>query len=157
MKTLINLSILLLVLTVPRCQDTAVSDEIAKQLENPIELNFPLSVKRLYAANSSQSIWMQEESNTSKTWSSMLLLDCVLQFGLSHDDYHPDRLLYSKLREMLKGPKKATVKDKATFEIYLTDALITFINDLHFGKANPSLPRYQIDKGNISSSMLKMC
>lgn len=149
MKSLFNLVVFLIVLTVPRCQESAISNEISQQLSQPIGLNYPLTVKRIYTAAQFESIWIKDELKSDKTWSSMLLLDCVLQFGLSHDDYHPDQLQYPKLREMLKNLKKGTAKDRGAFEIYLTDALVTFINDLHFGKANPLFPRYQIDKGNI--------
>ena len=149
MKILFNLAMLLLVLTVPRCRYAALNSEIDQRLRQPIGINYPLTVKRIYAAAGFEPIWIKDELKSDKTWSSMLLLDCVLQFGLSHDDYHPDQLLYPKLREMLKNPKKATAKDCGIFDLYLTDALITLINDLHFGKANPLFPRYQIDKGGI--------
>jgi len=148
MKTIVNLIVLLFILTVPRCQDSVVSGEVENQLGKLSGLNFPLSVKRFYKENDYQSIWMQSVEKPTKTWSSMLLLDCVLHYGLSHEDYHPDKLLYPKLREILKDQRSATAKDRAMFELYLTDAMLTFINDLHFGKANPLLPRRKIDEGN---------
>ncbi|MBO9672572.1 MAG: L,D-transpeptidase family protein [Sphingobacteriaceae bacterium] len=150
MKTIVNLAALLFMLTILRCNDKAVSREIETQLERSTELNYPMSVKRFYKENNFQSIWVQSVEKPTKTWSSMLLLDCVLQYGLSHEDYHPEKLLYPKLREILKDQRNATAEERATFEIYLTDALLTFINDLHFGKANPVLPRRIIDEGNTS-------
>ncbi|WP_343523571.1 L,D-transpeptidase family protein [Pedobacter sp.] len=150
MKTIVNLATLLFTLTILRCNDKAVSREIETQLERLTELNYPMSVKRFYKNNDFQSIWVQSVEKPTKTWSSMLLLDCVLQYGLSHEDYHPEKLLYPKLREILKDQRNGTAEERATFEIYLTDALLTLINDLHFGKANPLLPRRVIDEGNIS-------
>lgn len=154
MKTLFNLSLLILILTIPRCQDSGVSQEIESQLkESPTKLGltYPNSVKRFYAEKKFQSIWFQNHSKPTKTWESMLLLDCVLQYGLSKDDYHQGELLYPKLREMMNDPKKVIAKDKARFEIVLTDALLTFINDMHFGMANPIFSRAKIDNGNIDS------
>ncbi|RYY70691.1 MAG: L,D-transpeptidase [Chitinophagaceae bacterium] len=148
MKTILNLAILLFVLTVPRCQDSALSNEIESQIGHLSGLNFPSTVQRFYEARNFQSIWVQEIDKPAKTWPSMLLLDCVLQYGLSHEDYHPDQLLYPKLREILKDQRNVPAKDRAIFELYLTDALLTFVNDLHFGKANPALPRRTIDQGN---------
>jgi murein L,D-transpeptidase YcbB/YkuD len=120
------------------------------QLGQLSDLNFPSSVKRFYKENDFQSIWIQSVQKPTKTWSSMLLLDCVLQYGLSHKDYHPDNLSYPKLKEVLNDQQNATTKDRAIFELYLTDALLTFINDLHFGKVNPVLSRRVIDEGNTS-------
>lgn len=47
MKNLINISILLLVRTVPRCEDAAVSNEVAKQLKSPI----PIPIKETGSLN----------------------------------------------------------------------------------------------------------
>lgn len=152
MKTLISLFALLFILSVPRCQDRDIDSEIATQLaqsESQLGLTYPKSVKRFYKEREFRSAWIQSPLKPSQTWASMLLLDCVLQFGLSHADYHPDELLYPKLREVMADPKKVTAKEKARFEIVLTDALLTFINDLHYGKANPVYGRLRIDNGNL--------
>jgi murein L,D-transpeptidase YcbB/YkuD len=142
---------LLFILSVPRCKDGAINSEIKAQINHLKDLNFPSSVKRFYTANDFQSIWLQAAQNPEKTYSSMLLLDCVLQYGLSHDDYHPDQLIYPKLTEIIKKQRNSSAKDSAIFEIYLTDALLTLINDLHFGKANPLLPRKLIDQGDTQN------
>jgi murein L,D-transpeptidase YcbB/YkuD len=77
----------------------------------------------------------------------MLLLDCVLQYGLAHEDYHPKELLYDPLHTMLEEPQKISNDRKARFDILLTDALITFMNNLHYGKLNPTYPSSKIDDG----------
>ncbi len=152
MKSLVNFSLLVFILALPHCRDIAVTDEISVQLaQSPttLGLTYPESVKRFYAKNGNRSAWIQASIKPSKAWQSMLVLDCVKQYGLIHGDYHPDELLYPRLREIMNDPSKATSKEKARLEIVLTDALITFINDLHYGKANPVFTRQKIDKGNL--------
>ncbi|MBS1520267.1 MAG: L,D-transpeptidase family protein [Bacteroidetes bacterium] len=100
-------------------------------------LYFPISVKRFYEANNGEAAWVKEGSSPKQTWEAMLLLDCVLQYGLSHNDYHPKELLYKPLHEMLEEPGKIGNKEKAKFDILLSDAMITLMNNLHYGKLNP--------------------
>jgi murein L,D-transpeptidase YcbB/YkuD len=152
MKSLVNLSLLFFILVIPHCQDSAIRDEIAIQLaQSPttLGLTYANSVKRFYKENGFSAIWIQAASKPSQTWESMLVLDCVKQYGLSHADYHSDELLYPRLRVILNDPSKVTAKERARIEIVLTDALITLINDLHFGKANPVYTRQKIDEGNL--------
>ncbi len=134
-------------------KDTAFSIKIQHELsDNQIEssLNYPESVKRFYEQNGYQPAWIKQQSGFGQTWQAMLLLDCVLQYGLAHADYHPKELLYEKLHNILEKPEKYDVAEKARFEITLTDALITFINHLHFGKLNPDFPANKIDVGNTT-------
>lgn len=152
MKTLANSFIFFFILSVPRCQDIDVSSEIETQLvknEMLLGLTYPKSVKRFYQKKEFKSAWIHAALKPTQTWAAILLLDCALQFGLSHADYHPEELVYTKLREMINDPKKITAKEKARFEIVLTDALLTFINDLHYGKANPVYSRTRIDKAGL--------
>ncbi|MEJ5995273.1 hypothetical protein WG904_12675 [Pedobacter sp. Du54] len=152
MKSLVNFSLLVFILAIPNCRDSAVGIEIVAQLEqsnSTLGLTYPQSVKRFYAKNGNQSAWIQAPVKPTQTWEAMLVLDCVKQYGLVHADYHPDELLYERLREIMNDPKKATTREKAHLDVVFTDALITFINDLHFGKANPLFTRQKIDEGNV--------
>jgi len=132
-------------------RDTSVSAYIEQYLVNnnskAFGLYFPNSVKRFYDANNGDAAWVKEGSNPKQTWEAMLLLDCVLQYGLSHDDYHPKELLYKPLHEMLEEPGKVGNSDKAKFDILLSDAMITFMNNLHYGKLNPVYYTDKIDAG----------
>jgi len=130
--------------TVP--QDS-LSAEIRSQLQSGSrELFFPKTVGRFYAANNYQQVWLKPQSGTGSTWQAMLMLDCVLQFGLSHADYHPHELMYNKLHEILENPNTISVHQQARFEIMLTDAMINFMNNLHFGKLNPYINDGQQDE-----------
>ena len=51
--------------------------------------------------------------------------------------YHPEILRYENLQALSKNPKKINAVEKAKFELILTDALLTLINDLGFGTMNP--------------------
>jgi len=107
---------------------------------------FPESVKRFYQHRNFQPDWVMPQAGSQKTWESMLMLDCVLQFGLAHEDYHPDEMLYTRLHDILERPATVSNAAKAQYDIMLTDAMITFINHLHFGKLNPEYPAKKIDR-----------
>jgi murein L,D-transpeptidase YcbB/YkuD len=133
--------------------DTTFSIKIQQEIgDNQIEssLNYPKSVKRFYEQNGYQPAWIKPQSGFGQTWQAMLMLDCVLQYGLAHADYHPKELVYEKLHDILEKPEKYDAAEKARFETTLTDALITFMNHLHFGKLNPDFPASKIDLGNTA-------
>ncbi|WP_454803243.1 L,D-transpeptidase family protein [Mucilaginibacter phyllosphaerae] len=127
-----------------------LSAEIKKQLaDGKLPLNFPASVSRFYAQHQFNASWLAKETDANQTWAAMLMIDCVLQFGLNQADYHPKELLYSKLHDILERPAQVPLNQQARFEIMLTDALLSFANNLHFGKFNPQYPASKIDKGNL--------
>jgi murein L,D-transpeptidase YcbB/YkuD len=137
--------------------DKELSDEIAKQLgEEKLPLNFPLSVKRFYQQRQFNQIWLVKEADAGQTWAAMLMIDCVLQFGLNHADYHPNELLYSKLHDILERPGQVSLNQKARFEIMLTDAMVSFTNNIHFGKYNPQFAASKIDKGGLSFNAIDL-
>ncbi|WPV00654.1 hypothetical protein SNE26_02595 [Mucilaginibacter sp. cycad4] len=139
--------------TNPSNADTSVTAEISRQLNNKQGnqgLYFPLSVKRFYKQRDSAPIWTVEQKDQNKTWAAMLLIDCVLQFGLRHEDYHPKELLYATLHTILEQPGKISNRQIARFELMLTDAMLAFINNLHFGKLNPYYTPAKIDGGAVN-------
>jgi murein L,D-transpeptidase YcbB/YkuD len=95
-------------------------------------------------------LWINPQGAEGEAWQAMLLIDCVRQFGLSHADYHPKELLYDQLHDILDASKKVSIAKQARFEIMLTDAIVTFINHLHYGKLNPYITTAQIDAGNVN-------
>lgn len=111
------------------------------------KLYFPKTVKRYYAQNGYQLVWI-DKMHEKQTFAAMLLLDCVLQYGLAHADYHPDILSYDGLQEMLNTTETVDAVNKVRFDIFMTDALITLINHLHYGKLNPYLSAKQTDEQN---------
>lgn len=113
------------------------------------QLCFPASVKRFYQETGYQPVWLKQERNHVRTWQAMLLLDCVLQFGLSHEDYHPDKLRYNTLHQIFEEPAKVAKPEQARFEILLTDALLALINHLHYGKLNPVYTSQTIDQAGL--------
>ena len=152
---LIAITVFLLVsaigMAMGRSQDSLISVEVQRQLNsNELNLHYPNSVKRLYQQNQFKPIWINPQSGEGVAWQAMLLIDCVKQFGLSHADYHPKELLYDQLKDILDTPKKVSIAKQAQFEITLTDAMITFINHLHYGKLNPYFTTAQIDAGNVN-------
>jgi murein L,D-transpeptidase YcbB/YkuD len=109
-------------------------------------LYYPRSVERFYRQNDYKLAWIAPDTVKTHSWDALLLLDCVRQYGLFHDDYHPKELLYDTMHRLIE--KGSTDAEKARTDIFLTDAMIRFINDLHFGKLNPAYAKTGIDKGS---------
>lgn len=133
--------------------DTSVTAQIVGQLNDKALNNglyFTVSTKRFYEKRDFAPVWTVEQKDQNKTWAAMLLIDCVLQFGLRHEDYHPKELQYATLHTILEEPGKVSNKQKARFEIFLTDAMLAFMNNLHFGKLNPYYPAEKIDRAAIN-------
>lgn len=152
MKILVNLVFLLCAVSAVRCQETQSQRAILGELNKStygIELYYPNSVKRFYKANGFNYAWIKTKAAAANTWAGMLLLDCVLQFGLNHTDYHPEKLAYDSLRTMINEPEKVPEVSKVKYDILLTDALITLINHLHHGKLNPEFTSGKIDRGGV--------
>lgn len=129
-------------------QDTSVSSCIKQMIASDKtgpSLYFPESVKRFYQQRNFAPGWVIPQASNQKTWEAMLMLDCVLQFGLAYEDYHPQEILYTRLHDILERPATVGNVAKARYDIILTDAIITFINNLHFGKLNPDYPAKVID------------
>ncbi len=98
-------------------------------------LNYPNLVQEFYNMRNFSIAWVRPDTVKSEIYKSMLLMDCVLQFGLNRADFHPEELTYDRLRPLVE--KNATLRDRSNYDVYLTDGLITLINHLHFGKFNP--------------------
>lgn len=123
---------------------------LARQIkQQSAKLNFPASVARFYRENGSKRIWVYPDTVKSPIWQAMLLLDCVLQFGLNRQDFHPDRLDYALLKPLSSSAGPADESGRTVFDIYLTDALLTLINHLHYGKFNPLVTRDLIEAGEV--------
>jgi len=109
---------------------------LKKQLDSvSLKLNYPKQVQQFYNQNNYQIVWVKQDTVKSDVYMSMLLMDCVLQFGLNRNDFHPELLSYDALRPLTKP--NASIPAQQIFDIYLTDALLTLINHLHYGKFNP--------------------
>ncbi|MBB6130702.1 L,D-transpeptidase scaffold domain-containing protein [Mucilaginibacter lappiensis] len=128
--------------------DSSVSSAI-KIAKNAGSLLFPLSVERFYAKNGNKLVWIAPEKIKTHNWDAMLLLDCVIQYGLVPADYHPTELTYNQLHLLVEHPEKVTNRQQAAYDILLTDAMITLINNLHFGKLNVNYPPEKLDAGNF--------
>lgn len=122
--------------------------EIKKQLgTNAQVLAYPKSVARYYAQNNYQPAWIKLQGGMGPAWQGMLMIDCVLAFGLSHDDYHPKELTYDILHKILDTPDKVNIGEQAKYELLLTDAMLNLMNNLHYGKLNPDYTPAKIDQG----------
>jgi L,D-transpeptidase YcbB len=132
-------------------RDSVITAEMQRQLKSgELSLYYPKTVNRLYREKKFKPLWIKPQGGEGEAWQAMLLIDCVKQFGLSHADYHPKELVYDQLHAILNTPNEVRIVKQARFEIMLSDAIITFINNLHYGKLNPYLTTAQIDAGNVN-------
>jgi len=122
-------------------------DKQLSDLEMQKRLNFPKTVKRFYDYGNLQTNWLRSEENSGPTVMAMLLLDCVKQYGLQPRDYHPEILTYEKMHSVFGAEMQLSAGQKIEFELMLTDAMVSIINNLHFGAYNPRLSRAAIDNG----------
>ena len=135
-------------------QQKASKDSLSAEIRSLLEghqlwLNYPLSTKRFYKQQDYEPQWLTA-SREDNTWKCMLLLDCVLHFGLSYNDYRYNEHLPSTLHDVLEKPDRVSLTMQARFEIMLTDDMITFLNQLHFGVLNPSFTPGIIDSAESS-------
>jgi murein L,D-transpeptidase YcbB/YkuD len=100
-------------------------------------------------------VWIAPDTVKTHATDAMLLLDCVNQYGLNHADYHPDKLLYDELRALKSGTAGLSNERKVLFDIWLTDAMLAFENNLHYGRFNPAYPANKIDanEGEVFNSV----
>ncbi|QKJ33018.1 hypothetical protein HQ865_25785 [Mucilaginibacter mali] len=137
--------------TFAQVQKEELTGPISHQLHNAPNhksLYFPMTVKRFYRSRDYRQVWlMPERGEAGHAWQAMMLLDCVLQYGLSHSDYHPAELTYDELRPIMERPASVRPEKKAAFDILLTDAMFTLLDHLHYGKLNPELTAAAVDAG----------
>jgi len=115
-----------------------IADAIQLQLKKyKHDLYYPNTVARFYHERGNRLTWVFPETVNSHGWEALLMLDCVVQFGLNHDDYHPGKLLSIEMHRLIRDYNSVSANDKAAFDVMLTDAIITFMNNLHYGKLNP--------------------
>ena len=127
--------------------DTSVASSIKTLLATGERYYYPASLSRFYQQNGYQLAWVKPETVKARSLDAMLLLDCVIQFGLNRADYHPQELQYDKLHFLTGQFDKATNIEKAEYDVLLTDAMLAFINNLHYGKLNPNFAAGKVDEG----------
>jgi murein L,D-transpeptidase YcbB/YkuD len=152
MKAFLTFTIILCLAIITQAQDLKTTQEITSSLKDNVtlsKLHYPQSVIRFYAKNNSEYAWIiAQRSDQSEM--AMLLLEYSYRFGLSLSDYHWDDISLQKLRKLRDTPAGTNQEEKTLFDILMTDALITFINNLHLGKYNPLYDSSYIDSNNIN-------
>lgn len=127
----------------PVCAKTPPTDTImvgaikAQLVKYRHNLYYPQSVTRFYQQNGYSLAWLAPITQKTHAWEALMMLDCVSQFGLRRDDYYPDLLLFEQLNTITSHMNMVSAARKAVFDMLITDAMINFINNLHFGRLNP--------------------
>lgn len=152
MKAFLTFTIILCFAIITQAQDLKTTQEITSSLKDNVtlsKLQYPQSVIRFYARNNSEYAWITAQ-RSDQSEIAMLLLEYSYRFGLSLCDYHWDAISLQKLRKLRDTPAGTNQEEKAVFDILMTDALITFINNLHLGKYNPLYDSSYIDSNDIN-------
>ncbi|WP_256003672.1 hypothetical protein [Pedobacter deserti] len=111
---------------------------------------YPLALKRFYDASGGKLVWLsRDQKKLTQVYDALLLLDCVIQYGLQPGDYHNDKLSFERLKAVQEMKGKTGEAQRLEFDLLLSDALITFINHLHFGKFNPDYSSALLDKAPV--------
>ncbi|MFC3560578.1 L,D-transpeptidase scaffold domain-containing protein [Pedobacter jamesrossensis] len=110
-------------------------------------LNYPKSVERFYKSKGYSLAWVEKENHNRQLAHAMMILDCVSQFGLNRDDFHASELIYQQISVLAEVPNMLSGGQRAIFDVMMTDAMITFMNHLHYGKFNTVLTPSKIDDG----------
>ncbi len=134
-------------------QDIKIDAEISTALKDNIylsKLNYPKSVARFYTDNYSGYSWTDSLQRQDQLEIALALLTRADHYGLSRSDYHLESLSFEKLKQWRDFPSEKNKKEKASFDILLTDGLITFMNHLHFGKYNPLYDSSALDSSRIN-------
>lgn len=143
---LFKFGLIILILFFTRDVKADVGEAIKAQLKScKNSLYYPASVEQFYKQTGFKLLWIAPDTVKTHAWDAMLLLDCVVQYGLNHSDYHPKELLYDQLHKLIAQPDKVNIDQKALYDITLTDAIICFINNLHYGRRNPAWSAAKID------------
>ncbi|HTN20480.1 MAG TPA: hypothetical protein VL125_08400 [Pelobium sp.] len=106
------------------------------------QLKFPTLTKKVYADKKNQLIWFNPDHNL--VWKAHELLFNSGQYGLKPDNFHCDQITAGLINNLLAI--KGANAYKTSADILITDAMINFINQLHYGMANPSFPLKSLDK-----------
>ncbi|MBC6110937.1 L,D-transpeptidase family protein [Pedobacter sp. CCM 8938] len=110
-------------------------------------LNYPKSVERFYKSKGYALAWVEKENHNRQLAPAMMILDCISQFGLNRQDFHSSELVYEQVKVLDEDPDMLGGGQRAIFDVLMTDAMITFMNHLHYGKFNTALTPSRIDDG----------
>ncbi|MGV3508441.1 MAG: L,D-transpeptidase family protein [Sphingobacteriaceae bacterium] len=113
------------------------------------ELNYPNMTKGLYQENGFNYIWFNAYKQVQLA-DAMMMLDCVIQYGLVPDSYHPRELTYDNLQLISEDSTGKNLQLKAKMDLFLTDAIISFMVHLHFGRINPFISKQKIDSKSFT-------
>ncbi|WP_313002923.1 L,D-transpeptidase family protein [Chryseobacterium gleum] len=152
MKTLLNWIVIVFSVAMLHGQDVNAVSQIALVLNSKDdlpELHFPKSVKQFYGQHGFEYVWINPSVKRNLLQDAVLLLKDTGKRGLSSKDYHEQSLTPEILNTVADQTKYTDSKENAVTDILMTDALITYINYLHFGKYNPFYSPSFIDGNDV--------
>ncbi|MEO5909901.1 MAG: hypothetical protein ABIP95_03390 [Pelobium sp.] len=117
-----------------------------KELTDDHLLKFPNLTKKVYADKENQLLWFN--TNQKLIWKVHSLLYNSGQNGLNPIEFHCDKITAGLLSDLLL--REGLNQYKTTADIFLTDGLLNYIYQIHYGKANPNFPLKNLDKESFN-------
>lgn len=115
--------------------ETIIGSKHNSLLSKPDFSNQAEQLKKLYALNDNQLLWLSQNRSTPTIETALSLLKQADADGLNPKDYDAENLTYH-FRAALTLSENAT-NELAKFDTALSIALIRLINDLHSGRIQP--------------------
>lgn len=128
----------------------------SEKSEESIQLNFCQAVYKFYSQRKFLPVWTNEEGLNANADTALFLISDAAQYGLSSNYYGFNHL--KRITQLLSQSKRDDFyyKDKARFEILLTDALMLFIRHLHKGRLNPETLKPDVSTSGFDNSLPEM-
>ncbi len=107
-------------------------------------LLFPNRIRKIYAENGYRYLWAGQHRQV-QVREALMTLDCVIQFGLTPELYHPGQLTSEQTGLLSSGGAEAGTA-QARADVLLTDAMLAFMFHLHYGRFNPKMTMQAFDR-----------
>jgi L,D-transpeptidase YcbB len=106
------------------------------------QLHFPNLTTKIYISRFYQPIWFNNDLNLRLLKDAIQLLDSAPKYGLNTMDFHGAHISIEKF----SFQSNIYSGNHPLQDVLLTDAILTFIAQLHYGKVNPKYPLNLIDQ-----------
>ncbi|HEY0899420.1 MAG TPA: L,D-transpeptidase family protein [Sphingobacteriaceae bacterium] len=135
-------------LALPAVADTGQIKGYLEQ-QGPQVLNFPHLIQSLYEENDFKYVWATS-GRQEQLRQALMTLDCVIQFGLTPEKYHREALTSDRTKFLSSETLGANSLAKAEADVLLTDAILTFMFHLRYGKINPRISPQNVDRADFT-------
>lgn len=119
---------------------------VSIQLKNAINtqsLHFPVLTNKIYLSRSHQSIWFNHDLNHDLLKTAAAVFYAAPEYGLNVSDFHCEQLSEKNITNAIQN--EFLDGFKPMLDVLITDAMLTYIAQIHYGKANKKFPLKSMD------------